>query len=125
MCKKFFFGKKNTDVTLKKLENEYGTDISACLFFMKPEAALYYLSSFMVISIESYYQADVLPYTVMHFISGGLIRDKASKKWFDSVFSLMNKDQKNALVQFVNFMRHNYSDDMPYYDFDSVIEKNS
>ena len=121
--KKFFSGKKNTDVTLESLKAEYEAPIPACLFFMTPEAASYYLASLVVICIDDYYGADALVDSVMYLLSGDVVADGKGAIWADAVFALMNEKQIDALVQFLNYMKFAHPLDFHDYDFDRVIAK--
>ena len=56
----FFAGKKWSDITLKTLQNDYVGDGSACLWFMTPEAAAYYLPAYLKMAVLDYYAADAI-----------------------------------------------------------------
>ena len=90
---------------------------------MTPEAASYYLSSLVVICIDDYYGADTLVDTVMYLLSGDTVTDEDDANWADAIFALMNEEQIDALVQFLNYMKFAHPLDFQDYDFARGIAK--
>jgi hypothetical protein len=56
----FFAGKTWRKVTLEALQKEYVGDGSACLWFMAPLVAAYYLPAYLMITAVAYAEADAI-----------------------------------------------------------------
>lgn len=54
----FFAGRRWQEITFESLQNDYVGDGGACLWFMTPEAAAYYMPAYLRIAALQYEQAD-------------------------------------------------------------------
>jgi hypothetical protein len=105
----FFTGKSWEEVTWPILST-YRGDRSACLCFMSPTAFRYYISSYMLIAIEHYADADVA----------------GDSAWFgleprDGRVFTFTTPQRAAICAFVEYMQATHADEAPYDEHPKVV----
>jgi len=103
----YFHNKKNTEID--DLFNEYKYDVSAIIHFLTSDAFIYYLPAFMSLLLYKYEHADVFFDAFIYKLIG---KDGC---WF----SLLNKEQRNAVGLFLRFVLEKHRDEF----FDDEVKR--
>jgi len=106
----FFHGKTWKEITWPVLST-YKGDRSACLCFMSPEAFRYFLSSYMLIAIDNYPEADVTADSA--WLS--LEPQKERAKGF-------TPSQSAAIRAFIAYMSRTHRGEPPYTDVTTLSQ---
>lgn len=118
---KFFEGKLNKDLTIERLLDDYPGDPSACLAFMKPEAASYFIGGFMHMSLSSdLYGQDLRFHLMSQLESYGSHENYSLTEWFKSFLKFLSVDQRNVIVEYINYVEENFFNEILVVDFDKA-----
>lgn len=107
----FFSGKRWEEVSWQEL-CKYKGDRSACLSFMSPDAYRYYLASYMMVALNNYAEADVSADSAWYSLIPPT--DSGLNHYWAARVSGFTKDQKNAILLFLQFMLDAHSEDFPF-----------
>ena len=116
----FFRGRKWKGISLDILHEEYIGDESACLFFMTREAIAYYAPAFMLICLEQYEDADLIPDTVISVLTTPTIGNEdchALTRWAAN----FDDRQRMAIDSFLKHMRKKHPEDFGDQMMDTTI----
>ncbi|MCF2145864.1 hypothetical protein IQ276_005190 [Desmonostoc muscorum LEGE 12446] len=78
------------------------------LFFLTPEGYRFYLPAYLLASIRSYREADMIPTTIVHSLNAPQEQDSEMAP-FSSRISNFNQDQKTVIKRFLEFLRTKYT----------------
>jgi hypothetical protein len=106
----FFRGKHWSEITLHALQHDYIGDGSACLWFMTPEAVIYYLPAYLLIACTEYYEADAISSELIY----KFVRSATGEVNNVSIAleKLTNK-QNIAIARFLKFISDNFESKEP------------
>lgn len=97
-----FRGKHWRDLTLKELHN-------TGLFFFTPQGFHYFLPAYLIVSIEDYEDADVLPFETISSLQSELSAESGRTDKFERTVRLFTPSQREAIREFLMYMRDEHS----------------
>lgn len=87
-------------------------------YFLTPEAFVYYLPAYLIVSIIHFKEADVIPVDCLMTIDPGLAVKSNWLPKLERIKSLMSSPKRMAIRAYVEFMRDYHSRELDGYDFD-------
>ncbi len=119
---RYFQGKTNSDVTLRSLFDNYPCDPSACLAFMKPRAAAYFLGVYLVMVLEQPEEGADIRFYLLNLLSGQNIDSVSRKNWHSEFLSNISREQKLVVLDFVKYIQFQYPEESLVIDFNLAID---
>ena len=103
----FFRGKRWEEITLENLNSNPPMDPSAGPSFMTEQAFHYYLPAYLMITIDSKPEADVIPEFTVHRLSIPEIAE-AERSWYQSRVVRFTRAQRRAVKAVLEYVRDTY-----------------
>lgn len=119
---KFFKGKTNIEVKLSDLLDNYPCDHTACIAFMKPEPASYFIGAYMHMGVENEVLGQDIRFSLMNLFSGALFTNAEDFAWFDEVKSKYSESLKSVIRDYIQYLEKNHSDHLFIADFAKAKE---
>ena len=114
----FFKSLRWQDVSLALLRAKYIGDISACLEFLDGPSGLYFLPAYLTISVESYWEADMLPIT----LERQLAENPVLSNNFMSLAPTLSIEQAGAVASALHFIRGYYESNQQQSGADKALQ---
>lgn len=116
----FFRGKRWDEITLENLNGNPPMDPSAGPSFMTEQAFHYYLPAYLMITIDSKPEADVIPEFTVHRLSIPEIPE-AERSWYRSRVARFTRTQRRAVKAVLEYVRDMFQG-LPYADMASPTQ---
>lgn len=101
----FFAGKRWQEITLDALQKEYVGDGSACLWFMTPLVAAYYLPAYLKIAALTYAEADAISAELVIKLRRVAEGDESD---FAEALKLLNDEQNLTIAHVLEWIATQY-----------------
>lgn len=116
----FFKNKRNHEIKLSDLLDKYPCDHTACFSFMKPEAAAYFIGTYLHIGVEEDLYGQDIRVALAEIFSGVLYETEREMKWFECFISFFNSAQKETIRCFLDYLDHNHRGHVFMVDFNKA-----
>jgi|GEM_PF-2851532 len=115
---RYFENKSNSEIEFSSLVLEYPGDFTACISFMKPEAAAYFMGAYLYMGVAEEIDGQDIRFQIMNLLDGSILVNDELKCWFEEMLTFFSKYQLNVLKYFVCYMEQEYEGDLLIINFE-------
>ena len=113
----FFKNKSNSEIKLHDLLEGYKSDHTACINFMKPSAASYFIGAYMHLGVENNQLGNGLRANLMYLFSGALLNSDEDERWFNEITNSYSVLQRSVIRDFIDYVEENDGKSLSSVDF--------
>ena len=91
---------------------------------LTPEAFRFYLPAYLLAVVNHYWESDVLPEYMAWRMDPEKYRGSTHSSWFSHIVAALDREQRDAVRAYFEFLRDEHGDDLAIYDidFDRIIQ---